>query len=84
MVGDVMKAFDSAMLDIYNRAIAEAKYKPSIFFRMLIEHGGYEAARRLIYANNVSKGYVKLFELGRLDLTVEAVIIDNHQWHGSL
>ena len=67
MVGDVMKAFDSAMLDIYNRAIAEAKYKPSIFFRMLIEHRGYEAARRLIYANNVSKGYVKLFELGRLD-----------------
>ena len=75
------EAFDQAMLSIYNRAVAEANYRPSVFFRMLSEHGGYETARRLIHASNVSEGYVKLFERGRLDLTVEAVIIDNQLWH---
>ena len=68
------------MLDIYNRARSEASYTPSVFFRMISEHGGYETARRLIHSPNVSEGYVKLFELGRLDLTVEAIIIGNDKW----
>ena len=73
--------FNQAMLGIYNKARSEANYTPSVFFRMISEHGGYETARRLIHSPNVSEGYVKLFELGRLDLTVEAVIIENGNWH---
>jgi len=30
---------------------------------------------------NVSEGYTALWERGRLDLTVEALIHDNPQWH---
>ena len=76
------REFNQAMLDIYNKARSEANYTPSVFFRMISEHGGYETARRLIHSPNVSEGYVKLFELGRLDLTVEAVIIEDEQWLG--
>lgn len=78
---ELVKRFHQAMLDIYKRALTEANYKPSVFLRMVGEHGGYETARRLIHSDHVSDGYVKLFERGRLDLTVEAVIIDNQQWH---
>ena len=75
------REFDESMLQIYKTAKNEAGYTPSVFFRMLSEHGGYETARRLIHSPNVSDGYVKLFELDRLDLTVEAMIIANLKWH---
>lgn len=69
------------MVNIYNRAIKEAGYKPSIFMGMVSEHGGLETARRLLHYKDVSEGYIKLWERGRLDLTVEAVIFDNPKWH---
>jgi len=75
------KDFDRAMMDIYHRAKSEAKYTPSLFHKMLSEHGGIETARRLIHLTNPSDGYTALWERGRLDLTVEAVICDDAQWH---
>ena len=72
--------FDEAMHDIYRRALAEAHYKASIFLNMLFEHRGVETARRLIHSSRVSDGYTALWERGRLDLTVEALILDNGKW----
>lgn len=72
--------FDEAMHNIYRRALAEAGYKASIFLNMLFEHRGVETARRLIHASRVSDGYTALWERGRLDLTVEALIVDNPKW----
>jgi hypothetical protein len=40
-----------------------------------------ETARILLHSTNVSEGYTALWERGRLDLTVEAVIHDNPKWH---
>ena len=48
---------------------------------MLYTHGGLKTARILLHAPNVSEGYKALWERGRLDLTVEAVIHDNAKWH---
>jgi hypothetical protein len=39
---------------------------------MLGEHGGLETVRAILHAVNVSEGYADLWELKRLDLTVEA------------
>jgi hypothetical protein len=72
--------FDEAMHGIYRRAHSEAGYKASIFLNMLFEHGGVETARRLIHSPKVSDGYTALWERGRLDLTVEAMICDNEKW----
>jgi hypothetical protein len=47
-----------------------------------IEEGvGLETARILINSTNPSEGYTALWNRGRLDLTVEAVIYDNSKWH---
>ncbi len=75
------QAFDKAMFDIYRRADAEIGYRPTIFLNMLHERGGVSTARFLINAVKPSEGYTRLYEAGRLDLTVEAVVVENPQWH---
>ncbi len=42
---------------------------------MASEHGGVEAAKRLLHAPNVSEGFVTLWEKGRLDLSAEALVL---------
>ena len=73
--------FDAAMMSIYHRAATEAKYKASRFLSMLLEHRGLETARILLWAAAVSEVYVALWERGRIDLTVEALIYENDKWH---
>jgi hypothetical protein len=48
---------------------------------MLTEHRGLETARILLRAVAVSEGYTALWERGRLDLTVEALIHDHAEYH---
>ena len=73
---DVRRAFDEAMRDIYTRAVREASYNPTLYLRMLTEHGPLETARRLLAAPNPSSGFTTLWEKGRLDLTVEALVLN--------
>ena len=71
--------FTEAMLDVYRRAKSEANYEARIFLSMVVERGGLETARYLLHAPKVSDGYTALYQRGRLDLTVEMVILDE-QW----
>lgn len=70
------------MHGIYTRARLEAGYNATIFLQMLHRHGGLGTAKQLINAPQVSDGYTALYEKDRLDLTVEALVIDNPKWHG--
>ena len=72
--------FNKAMFEIYYSAKAIG-YTPSKFFQMLEQHGGLQTARNLINASTISYGYTKLWELKRLDLSVEAVVYENSEWH---
>jgi len=81
MISNLEERFDSAMLDIYRRAKSEANYNASRYFQMLAEHRGVETARLLLHAETVSEGYTALWERGRLDLTVEALINDHQEYH---
>jgi hypothetical protein len=72
--------FDSAMMDIYRRAKSEAKYNATRYLQMLTERRGLETARILLHAEAVSEGYTALWERGRLDLTVEALIYDHPEF----
>jgi hypothetical protein len=47
------------------------RYNPTLFRRMVAEHGPVEAARRLVLDPKPSYGLWRLQELGRLDLSVE-------------
>lgn len=78
---DLSKKFDMAMFDIYRRAKSEAGYNATIFLRMISEQGGLPTAKYLINSLKPSDGYTHLYERGRLDLTVEAMIVENSNWH---
>jgi hypothetical protein len=75
------RKFDAAMMGIYKNASKEANYKATRFFEMLQKHKGIETAKILIQSNTVSDGYTALYQRGRLDLTVEALIYENPEWH---
>src|SRR3990172_4199949 len=72
--------FHEAMLTIYRKAKSEAKYNAIRFLQMVTDHGGLETAHMLINSSTVSEGYTALWERGRLDLTVEALILQP-QWN---
>lgn len=76
---DTELRFDTAMMDIYKRALKEAKYDAKRYLQMLIKNRGLETARRLLHSSHVSEGYTALFERKRLDLTVEALIVQS-EW----
>jgi hypothetical protein len=69
------------MFDIYRRAKSEAGYNATIFLNMVSERGGLNTAKYLINSPKESDGYTALFLRGRLDLTVEAMIVENTKWH---
>ncbi len=72
--------FHQEMLRIYDEASALGYY-PIRFLQMVEEHGGVEAARRLLAGDELPNGFVRLFELGRLDLTVESLVL-REPWRG--
>lgn len=69
------KAFHGRMVEVYQAAKAVG-YNATRFLGMLSEHGGFETARILLNAPTVSDGYTALWERGRLDLTVEAIVLE--------
>ncbi|MGV8998001.1 MAG: hypothetical protein ACOH12_13745 [Parvibaculaceae bacterium] len=79
-MSDLEKRFTVAMHDIYKRADKEIGYRPTLFLQMLSKDGGLLTAKKLINAVKPSDGYTRLFEEQRLDLSVEAVVIENAEW----
>lgn len=65
-----------------DRLKREIGYNPTYFNRMVADHGPIEATRRLVMADRVSEGFTKLWEHGRLAMTVEALAI--LPWHAAL
>jgi hypothetical protein len=63
------------MLSIYERAKSEVDYTAAFFLGMLSELGPLDTARKLLHAPAVSDGFANLWERGRLDLTVEALVL---------
>lgn len=73
--------FEHAMMDIYQRSVREVRYNPARFLEMLRSIGAVATAKKLINAEVQSEGFARLWEEHRLDLTVEAVVVDNQEFH---
>jgi hypothetical protein len=74
--------FTQAMFGIYRGAKTEAGYNATIFLQMISERGGVRTAKALINATRSSDGNTHLYERGHLEITVEAVVVENPKWHG--
>jgi len=68
------------MIEVYQQALSEVGYKARRFLQMVGEQGGLRAAKALLVSSkHHSKGLIRLFEAGRLDLSMEATILDE-EW----
>ena len=74
-MSDLEARFQLEMVGIYERAKKECNYNAARFLRMVTDSGGLGAAKALLRAPDLSDGFTTLWELGRLDLTVEALVV---------
>jgi hypothetical protein len=75
--GERSRRFGQAMRDIYLRARDELGYNATYFLSMLSELGAMQTAVRLVGSTTPSAGFTTLWERGRLDLTVEALVLSD-------
>lgn len=77
------KESDARFTNFLREKAAEAdraiKYRPNYFLGMLSADGGFHAASKLLAAPKVSEGFTRLWEAGRLDLSVEALVVES-EW----
>ncbi len=74
--GNIGAEFADRMKAVYERGRSEAGYNASYFLSMLSQYGPQETAHRLLASKLVSDGFSELWERGRLDLTVEAIVVE--------
>ncbi|SFT90336.1 hypothetical protein [Paraburkholderia aspalathi] len=78
------KANDDRFTAFLREKAAEAKrdlgYDPRQFIAMLGVDGGFTAVSKLVGGRNPSDGFTKLWEKGRLDLSVEALVLET-EWN---
>ena len=72
---DLEIRFHKAMIDIYRVAKQECGYVATSFLQMVSEKGGLATAQTLLATTQPSEGFTTLWECGRLDLTVEALVL---------
>lgn len=75
-IEELKKSFFNDMRDIYAKSDRECDYRPTRFLQMLSIKGGLETAKSLINNPGGTEGFTRLWELGRLDLSVEALVIN--------
>ncbi|MCM3618454.1 hypothetical protein M3936_12765 [Sutcliffiella horikoshii] len=69
------------LLNIYKTAKLECNYNASRFLQMLSSNeDSITITKKLVLSNVPSDGFTKLWELNRLDLTVEALIYENERY----
>jgi hypothetical protein len=67
--------FTRHLSELVRRTTDETGYNPTLFQQMLHERQGVGTARALLNSNKPSSGFTTLWEKGRLDLTLEAIVI---------
>ena len=73
--------FEIALIELSKRIRRETDYNPTRFIRMISSLGPIATAKALINSKDPSEGYTKLWELKKLNLTVEAFVLENPRWH---
>lgn len=74
-MNDLEKELRGDMIEIYRKADKECGYRATRFLQMIDRKGPLVAAKELISKDGGTEGFTKLWEFGRLDLSLEALVI---------
>lgn len=66
--------FHQEMIRIYTEA-CKLGYRPTRFLQMVENLGGRQAAKHLLSSEAPASGFERLWDLGRIDLTVESLVL---------
>jgi hypothetical protein len=72
---DIEARFHREMVNVYEGAKRECGYNATRFLQMVTEMGGLKAAKALLRGDTVSDGLAELWQRGRLDISVEALVL---------
>lgn len=73
--GDLEQQFQIAAVEIYLAVLKECRYDEKVFLKMIADSGARKAAKSLLSPRHVQSGLRGLRRLGRLDLSVEHLVI---------
>ena len=76
MRADLENQFHEAMLNLYSRTGRDTGYWANYYLRKVRKDGGLAAARYYLRQKGAGEGLKKLARLGRLDLSVEQLVLD--------
>lgn len=79
--GDLERQFQIAAIETYLAVLKECLYDEKVFLKMVAESGARKAAKSLLEPAHVQSGLRGLRRLGRLDLSVEHLVIQP-RWSG--
>lgn len=69
--------FGTCVRNLYDRARHESGYNATQFISMVANIGPLATAQKLLAARTISDGFSELWERGRIDLTLEALVADS-------
>jgi hypothetical protein len=67
--------FHQKMIEVYELAKKECNYPANRFLQMVGELGGLAAAKQLLASSRHPEGLTRLWEAGRLDISMEALVL---------
>lgn len=68
-------AFHQKMVEVYERAKTECHYNAVRFHQMVQSEGGLLTAKKLLASSHYPEGLTRLWELKRLDISMEALVL---------
>jgi len=71
---ELERKFHEDMLSIYDVS-QKLGYRPRHLLSIVFEKGGRQAAKQLIQSSQPTEGFLKLWKLNRLDISVEAKVL---------
>jgi hypothetical protein len=78
---DIMKSFHKDMINIYHRAKMETGYNATRYLQMLVSHeASLLMAKKFVTSSRPSDGFTELWQRGRLELTVEALVLESPKY----
>ncbi len=77
MTGKLKDALEREFQRAVGICISQCGYRISYFLQMLDYYGSVDTAIKPVTAPKFHEGFTRLWELGRLDLTVEAIMLHN-------
>lgn len=67
--------FHQKMVEVYEKAKTECRYNATRFHQMVQQYGGLATAKKLLASNHYPEGLTRLWELKRLDISMEATVL---------